>query len=229
MELHDYHQYFGYRIADLPGYQALMTAALLSSAEADADARGRKETRGTRKHKEKEKEYLQARETYSRAKETLSDKRSSKRNRYSFHKRVVTPLISVNERVVESMATAKLNYSHAKTTPSGDLDPGHIQVGMQNMAIFEEPSFGQRKKHPSKSLSIKRNYVEMHKTHTGPRAGLSPEAVLTVMAYLDYQALQFATPHHFAIGRLAVVIFEVLPQPSFPSSASPNSNTLALM
>jgi hypothetical protein len=221
-EIKAYFVYYGFEVKDEARFQELML--VLIAAAKDAAQKVDKFREG-----ERFIQLLQYEKTYNGLKEDSKDeagcvnwqKSKSSPTKYIMFNRVITPLLIATETVVESPLPADLSRSPAPAPASSSdmkglgmsqLTSGEcekLQECFQKLTIeAEAPDFTLARKH-SRSLRLKRSYMEMQKVDVAPESILTVRMLKAVFAYLDYESGKFSSPQHIIIGQLVTLIYEV--------------------
>ncbi len=133
-------------------------------------------------------------------------RKSKKVPRYFILNRVVTPLVLANEKVVDSFLRRPESPPPADILPNPDI----LQESIQRMTIIDDLPDLTLQRRASKSVNIKRSYMEMQKlASTGPSDLFSVAALKAMFAHIDYEALKFDNLNHVVVNHFAAVVFEV--------------------
>lgn len=161
--------------------------------------------------KEVERKYkLEARETaYTRVKAMYKgcsfDKVPQKKRRrtYCILNRPVTPLIFANEKLIESLLNGE------ESTAKDPSDPARILEQIDRLTLEDLMPDLQAQRKSSKSVNVKRTYLEMHRLRGVPDSLFSADALKSIFTFIDYESMKFAAPHCIVVGHLAAIVFEV--------------------
>ncbi len=210
-ELRAYYEFYGYEVCNPAAFATLMRALLAESKCAENNILSLKELDHKFKWAQKENVYKAFKaldKDYSGLVGGARGKKKSKKvPRYFILNRVVTPLVLANERVIESF------LRHAESPPATDLLPSPevlLQESIQRMSILDDdlPELQMQRK-PSKSLNIKRSYMEMQRIASGPSDLFSVAALKAIFAHIDYEALKFDNLSCIAVSHFAAIVFEI--------------------
>lgn len=114
---------------------------------------------------------------------------------YMILNRPITPLLLANEQLVEMIE----NTSQQQ-----------LETKMEELSIEEllEPNLQLHRK-PSKSMNIKRSYLEVSKVRVPSPNVFSETSMKAIFSYVDCESLKFPKPQFIVIKDFVVLIFEV--------------------
>ncbi len=204
-ELASYFSFYGFTIIDTGCFQSMMRVLLAECKKAEHVIQNMWEL---------EKKYAIAKHeaAFNHIKEMHKgysfDLLPSKKRRrtYTILNRAVTPLIMANEKLVESMLSPSPAESGPQLLPQ-DL-PLEAQMAKMSIQDLLSPDLMLQRK-PSKSVNVKRSYLEMHRLRSAPNDIFSVASLKAIFSYVDYESLRFPAPHFIVIGHFAAVVFEV--------------------
>lgn len=126
-----------------------------------------------------------------------------RRKTYTILNRAVTPLILANERVVESLMQIAEDVALK-------IEEVPIEAKMEKLSIQELMPDLQLQRKPSKSVNVKRSYLEMSRLRSVLSDVFSIASLKAIFSYVDYESLRFPTPHFVVIGHFASIVFQVI-------------------
>ena len=201
-ELSSYFSFYGYEVADAECFQAVMSALLEECKKAEYVITNMKEL-------EKKYSILKLETAFNNIKDmhkgySFDLLPSRKRRRtYTILNRAVTPLILASEKMVESLL---LNPEEILQK----YDDHSLETQMAQMTIEDILSpETQIQRKASRSLNVKRSYLEMHRLRAAPNDVFSVASLKAIFSYLDYESLKFPTPRFVVIRHFAAVVFQV--------------------
>ncbi len=136
-----------------------------------------------------------------------------RRRTYCILNRSVTPLIFANEKLVESFLSVDESVPRLGQTGkecSKEI-PEAVQIEdrIDKLTLEDMMPDLQMQRRPSKSVNVKRTYLEMNRVRTVPSDLFSIEALKSIFTFVDYESIKFATPHYIVVGHLAAIMFEI--------------------
>lgn len=183
-----------------------MMTLFTSAKEAEAAITSHKNLDKAFQLMQKEKEFMNSKSIY---KEYLCDithqKKKTAPTKYIIKSRIVIPLMVANERVVELFAKEEQSMVEV-STPEKLLEPLPVAEKFEHMSISDQRE-GARQ---SKSLKVKRSYMEMQKVDAANFDLFSVGVLNAIFAYIDFNSLKMPEKDQYTtIGHFAALIYEV--------------------